>query len=294
MEWLALSIAFVATVYFAIHYRGFRRGLMFVAGGLVALSVAWVIYWWHDNQQTEARRQIASKLIRPDQIGVLDAKLALGSFPQLSGTIINRSDHELAELAIKTVVSDCPRYAAKSDGKRWKLASLAPSPPIEPTASAQSQDRKAASNSDHEKPWERYKKEQDAENDLGPGMFDDLLPPKASPSSGVVKLNINGVGTVEIDDSFPSLGVEEQNVIVNDIAKQVKAGIKSSDQVEPEAKKLDAAQCGIVGVGVAHLYSIDVPKGQKRAFETHVSLPKLPEIKEWSWRYSIEEPIAKY
>ena len=294
MEWLAFSIACVATIYFAIHYRGFRRGLMFVAGGLVALSAAWVIYFWHDDRQTEARRQIASKLIRPDQIGVLDAKLALGSFPQLNGTIINRSDHELAELAIKTVVSDCPRFAAKIDGKRWKLASLAPAPPVEPTAPAQNQDQKAAPNSDHEKPWERYKKEQDAKNGVGPGMFDDLLPRKASPSSGVVKLAIDGVGTVEIDDSFQSLGAEEQNVIVEDIAKQVKAGIKSSDQVEPQAKKLDAAQCGIVGEGVAHLYSIDVPKGQKRAFETHVTLPKLPEMKEWSWRYSIEEAIAKY
>ena len=78
MEWLACSIAFVATIYFTIHHRGFRRGLMFVAGGLVALVAAWVIYLWHDNLQTEVRRQIASKLIGPDQIEILDAKLALG------------------------------------------------------------------------------------------------------------------------------------------------------------------------------------------------------------------------
>lgn len=290
MEWLAFSIACVATIYFAIHYRGFRRGLMFVAGGVIALAAAAVIYFWNDNRQTEARRQIASKLIRLDQIRVLDAKLALGSFAEMSGTIVNRSDFELLGLAIKVVVSDCPRSewlrikidglgivevgnsflsmspdaqnafvadvvahaakgvrssselamrrrgqaadatvavpqretappssdSAKSDGEWWKLAPLAPTQPGEPTAPGQSQDRKAASNPKHEKPWEPYKKEQ------------------------------------------------------------------------------DDAQCGIVGEGVAHLYSIDVPKGQKRAFETQVTLPKLPEMKEWSWRYSIEEPIAKY
>ncbi|MDP3552825.1 hypothetical protein [Methylocystis sp.] len=213
MEWLAFSIACVATIYFAIHYRGFRRGLMFVAGGVIALAAAAAIYFWNDNRQTEARRQIASKLIRLDQIRVLDAKLALGSFAEMSGTIVNRSDFELSGLTIKVVVSDCPRYKANYFD-RFDDAQ-APEPHGDATAPAQSQDHKAAPNPEHG-PWEEYQKEQ------------------------------------------------------------------------------DGAQCGIVGEGVAHLYSIDVPKGQKRAFETHVTLPKLPEMKKWSWRYSIEGPIAKY
>ncbi len=176
MEWLAFSIACVATIYFAIHYRGFRRGLMFVAGGVVALSAAWAIYFWHDNRQTEARRQIASKLIRLDQIEILDAKLALGSSPKVSGTIVNRSDHELSELAIKVWVSDCPPYKkdewsefkyvsqppephgnanapAKSDGEWWKSDPLAPTQPGKPTAPTQRQDRKTAPNPKDEKPW---------------------------------------------------------------------------------------------------------------------------------------------
>ncbi|MCC3246755.1 hypothetical protein LG047_15760 [Methylocystis sp. WRRC1] len=75
MEWLALSIAFVATIYFAIHYRGFRRGLLFLAAGAVVLAAMAAIYFWNDSRQTEARRQIASKLISREQIIISNAQL---------------------------------------------------------------------------------------------------------------------------------------------------------------------------------------------------------------------------
>ncbi|MCC3246753.1 hypothetical protein LG047_15750 [Methylocystis sp. WRRC1] len=60
------------------------------------------------------------------------------------------------------------------------------------------------------------------------------------------------------------------------------------DDIGPEAK------CGIVGESKEWIYSINSPRGQKRAFKSYVSLPNLPEMKEWSWRYSIEQVIAKY
>jgi hypothetical protein len=196
MEWLALSIVFVATIYFAIHYPAFRRTLIFVAVGSIGLAVTGAAYLWHDNWRTEERRQNASKLISSQQIQIEGLALSLGPYStKLTGTVVNKSEFELSELAIKVLVYDCPRIS---------FDDLIPS-----------ESRPEAGSADT-KPWERYKKAQ--------------------------------------EDSH----------------------------------------CGVVGEGVARASSINVPKGQKRAFEEYVSLPRLPDMKEWSWSYSVEETIAKY
>lgn len=204
MEWLALSIAFLGTIYFAIHYRGFRRGLLYVVGGLAGLGVIGGLVAWYNNHQSEERRRVASTLIEHGQIEIADAKLSLGITSELSAVVTNRSGHDLAELSLKVIVTDCPR-----------------------------------------------------------NLFADLIPPQ--PPSGFV-----------LD---PKTGSPE------------KSRANPFDQFD---KSKDAPKCGIVGQDLVRAYSIDVPRGQKRAFKAYVSLRNLPEMKEWSWHYTIEQIVAKH
>lgn len=252
MEWLALSISLLGTIHFAIHYRGFRRVLMYATGGMVVLAALAATVILYNNHQREDRRQVASTLIRPDQIEILDAELTLGTFPQLRGNAINRSGYELAELAVKVTVTDCPQNLFEGLGR-----------------------------SDHD----------------------------------TITLNIEGQ-RVRVDDSFLSLSPDEQNAAVDEIAASFGGqqrpardpGAKFNPKPAPKgmfdhlipkqgdatAKAPDKTQCGVVGENVTPIYSINVPPQQKRAFEASVALPKLPEMKDWSWRYSIEQAIAKH
>jgi hypothetical protein len=125
MEWLALSLAFIATMFFSLHYPSFRRRLAHIAVVLIATTIAVVaaigLFSWVQGAQTEARRQAASKLIKPEQIELVEPKLTLGTFPSLTGTILNKSKHDLAELEIMIRLSDCPAAsrAASISEKEW-------------------------------------------------------------------------------------------------------------------------------------------------------------------------------
>ena len=186
---------FFGTIYFAIHYRGFRHGLLYILGGLTMLCVLGGLGMWYSSYQSAERRRAAAMLIKANEIKITGAKLSLGIAPELSGVVTNRSAYDLAELLIKVTVTDCPRNI---------LADLIP-PKTEETSKRPGR-----------KPWEQFKKAQ------------------------------------------------------------------------------DTANCGIVGEDVVQVYSIDVPRGQKRAFSTFVSLRNLPKMKQWSWHYSIKKIIAKH
>ena len=200
MEWVALSITFLGLIYFGIHYRGFRRGLLYVTLGLVALGAVGGLVAWYNNYRTEERRRAASTLIDSRQIEIIDAKLALGVVPSLTGVVANKGLFPLRELSLKVTVSDCP-----------------------------------------------------------PNLFSDLIP---KPPPGYVLDPPNDASAGE-----------------NPFAKYKRAQ--------------DAAKCGVVGQDVATIYSINVPEGQKRAFQAYISLPNLPQMKEWSWQYSIERVEAR-
>ena len=51
MEWVAFAIVALGTTYFAVHYRGFRRGLLFALVGLIALVVVCGAFIWLENEQ---------------------------------------------------------------------------------------------------------------------------------------------------------------------------------------------------------------------------------------------------
>ncbi|CAJ0876548.1 hypothetical protein AMST5_02796 [freshwater sediment metagenome] len=154
MEWLALSLAFVAIIFFTVHYPGFRRGIAGLAAVLIVLTIVVVaatsFYSWVQEFRTEARRQAASNLIRPEQIGLSDPKLTLGTSPNLSATILNKSKYDLAELEIRILLSDCP------------------SPSRDDSIS--------------EKEWDEFinsaPKPQESKTTPRTGMFDDLIPKK--------------------------------------------------------------------------------------------------------------------
>jgi len=116
MGWLALAIVVIGTIYFAIHYRGFRRGLLFSAVGLLLLAAVGATIAWFHSQQEEQRRTVAKTLIKPEQIEISDATLSIGIGSELKAAITNRSSHHLAELALKVTVMDCPQnYFDKFD-----------------------------------------------------------------------------------------------------------------------------------------------------------------------------------
>jgi hypothetical protein len=125
MEWLALSLAFIATMFFSLHYPSFRRGLAHVAVVLIATTIAVVaaigLFSWVQSLRTEARRQAASKLIKPEQIELVEPSLTLGTPPSLAATILNKSKYDLAELEIRILLSDCPAAsrAASISEKEW-------------------------------------------------------------------------------------------------------------------------------------------------------------------------------
>ena len=54
MAWLAFALVVLGIIYFAINYRGFRRGLLFTLLGITVLGGV-VAYFY--NQQEEQRRQ---------------------------------------------------------------------------------------------------------------------------------------------------------------------------------------------------------------------------------------------
>jgi hypothetical protein len=272
MEWLALSIALLGTIYFAIHYRGFRRGLMYAVGGVVTLAAMTAIYFWNDNRQTAGRRQIASTLIRPDQIEILDAKLALGVAPQLSGTVINRSSHALAELAVKVAVTDCPNTNPFLLPPGYVL-DTAPAPARQSVAGAAPRDA-------------RLKKV-----DFNPFAGDAAV---KHPQAGYVLDAAPPAAPKNFFDQFdePAPAPARQ---APDTPEAVAARNAEHEKPWERYKKAqDNAQCGIVGEHVEQVYSINVPAGQKRAFNTSVYLPNLPELKDWSWSYSIEQVIANH
>jgi hypothetical protein len=106
MDWLALAVVVVGTVYFTIHYPGFRRGLLFALLGIVALLVLGGVVGWFHSQQEAQQRQIARALIKPDQIEITDAMLWIGS--EMKAVVTNKSPYHLADLALKVTVMDCP------------------------------------------------------------------------------------------------------------------------------------------------------------------------------------------
>ena len=292
MEWLAFSIALLGTIYFAIHYRGFRRGLMYAVGGVVTLAAIAAIYFWNDNRRTEAQRQIASKLIRPDQIEILDAKLALGVAPQLSGTVINRSSHALAELAVKVVVTDCPNTNP--------FALYVPLKPPTGTKKAnffdQFDEPAAGQSVAGAAPRDARLKKVDFDPFAGDaavkhpqaGYVLDAAPAPA-PARQSAMAGAPPAAPKNFFDQFdePALASETPEAVAARNAKHEKPW-------ERYKKAQDNAQCGIVGEHVKQVYSINVPAGQKRGFETSVYLPNLPEMKDWSWSYSIEQVIANH
>jgi hypothetical protein len=83
MGWLAFAILVLGTIYFAVHYRGFRRGLLFVLLGLVALAaVGGVVAWFH-SQQEEHRRLVAKTLIKPEQKRAFRGYVRFDNLPPL-------------------------------------------------------------------------------------------------------------------------------------------------------------------------------------------------------------------
>ena len=191
MEWMAFSALVLGTFYFVIHYRGFRRTLTFTILGVVVLAVVGGIVSYLFDQQAQQRRQVASLLIKPNQIEIADAKLSIGISAELKAVVTNKSPYDLAELALMVTVMDCPGNA-----------------------------------------------------------FYESAPP---PPSGYV--------------------LEKQ-------------GEQSSEK--------NSVKCNAVGEYVARDYGINIPKGQKRAFEGYVHFYNLPPLKpnEWSWHYSIVEIVA--
>ena len=108
MEWLAFVIVVLGTIYFAIHNRGFRRGLLFTILGIALLAAVGGVVGYFNDQQNEQRRQIARTLIKPDQLEITDATLSIGTLSEMKAIVANKSPHQLAELALKVTVVDCP------------------------------------------------------------------------------------------------------------------------------------------------------------------------------------------
>jgi len=105
---LALAIVLLGTVYFAIHYRGFRRGLIFTLLGVFVLAaVSGVVVWFYSQQEAQ-RRKIARTLIKSDQLEITDATLSIGTSAEMKALVTNRSPYPLKELTLEVTVIDCP------------------------------------------------------------------------------------------------------------------------------------------------------------------------------------------
>jgi hypothetical protein len=107
MEWLAFAILAVGVTYFAIHYRGFRRGLLFTLLGIVVLAaIGGVVAYFYSKHEDEKHR-IAGQLIKPDQVEIADAALSLDDITS-QVSVTNKSPFLLKDLALRVTVLDCP------------------------------------------------------------------------------------------------------------------------------------------------------------------------------------------
>ena len=63
MAWLAAAIFGVSVIYFAIHYRGFRKGLLIALGVIAGFGALGDAYLYLDQQQAALKREAARRLI---------------------------------------------------------------------------------------------------------------------------------------------------------------------------------------------------------------------------------------
>jgi hypothetical protein len=115
MGWLAASIAFVGTTYFAIHYAGFRKLLLWTGVTAVCLASATALYIFADQQKRDAEyaKQIEqkSKLIAATDLELSDVKISVPTYGRdasVTGTVINKSQYILENFEIQFTILDCP------------------------------------------------------------------------------------------------------------------------------------------------------------------------------------------
>lgn len=154
MAWLAFALVVLGIIYFAINYRGFRRGLLFTLLGITVLGAVGGVVAYFYNQQEEQRRQAerhaALTLIKPNQVETTDATLSIGTYSEMKATVTNKSAYHLKELALKITVVDCPatgttvipKAAGKGDVAQMRQRSEPSNPfdKIDPTARASKDD----------------------------------------------------------------------------------------------------------------------------------------------------------
>jgi hypothetical protein len=113
MGWVAfaIAIAIVATIYFAIHYSGFRQFL----AGLIALAVLIWAYFQYEDYRKERRIAAAKQNISAGPIKLQDAKLSLGISKRVASSILNQSRYQINRIKLHVTVRDCASISQQTD-----------------------------------------------------------------------------------------------------------------------------------------------------------------------------------
>jgi hypothetical protein len=129
MAWLAAAIFGVAVIYFAIHYPGFRKVVLWCVAIAVALGVAGGAYFYWDSLQQAKRTAYAKTLIHQDEVDFYDMKMSGDIARSVRGMVRNRSAYTLRSFRLGVVVQDCPDVKCETIGEDEAWVSYIDVPP---------------------------------------------------------------------------------------------------------------------------------------------------------------------
>jgi hypothetical protein len=108
MTWLGALIAVIVIAFFAIAYPGFRKFLLAVFAGLVALGVRLYLYFENESRQHEKREQQARTLIGGSDVEFQNLRLSNSYGPwKVNGVVKNNSRHPIEKIKLAVEISNC-------------------------------------------------------------------------------------------------------------------------------------------------------------------------------------------
>ncbi|AWC22461.1 hypothetical protein CO731_01925 [Aminobacter sp. MSH1] len=119
MAWVAAAMFGVAVIYFAIHYPGFRKVVLWCLAGIVALGAVGGAYAYWDSVRQAKRTAYAKTLINERDVDFYDLTMGsngLGGHT-VKGTVRNRSSHILGSFKLRIIVQDCPEGKCETIGE---------------------------------------------------------------------------------------------------------------------------------------------------------------------------------
>lgn len=114
MAWIIGAVVIVGFIWLMVANERFRR----VGFGLIALIVIGIVVLWLGERKNhrEFLEQIAREnaAIPHSQVELRDLALGAGSYPTLTGTVVNHSSYPIRQVTLVVSLRDCPTTTSEA------------------------------------------------------------------------------------------------------------------------------------------------------------------------------------